>query len=145
MNNSLTNLTLCHKIVSWRQHVMMSVTLVSISLVQINRWFFVSNLLLVKMSSKHKSTPWHSRVTLYITVTWPWSWLILALVLVQINRWLSVCFDFMLLITEIIWKWINIVTFTRDLVRHSNVTLNVTYPTVTYKVTRMNVTVLIYV
>ena len=27
-------------------------------------------------------------------------------------------------------------TFTRDLIRHGNVTLNVTYPTVTYKVTR---------
>ena len=34
-----------------------------------------------------KLTPWHSRVTLYVTVTWPRSWLILSLVLVQIIRW----------------------------------------------------------
>ena len=62
--------------------------ILSLVLVQINRWLFFLFLTYFwsTKSSEHKSSPWHSRVTLYVTVTWPWTWLILSLVLVQINR-----------------------------------------------------------
>ena len=64
---------------------------------------------------------------------------ILSLVLVQINRWFFVWLLTYLLVTFSHQSHLNIiqiVTFTPDFVRHGNVILNMTYPTVTYKVMR---------
>ena len=95
-DNSLPNLTLCHEIVSWRRNVMASVTLVSITGSSADKSMVVFLFLTYFWSPKsyqHESILWHSRVSLYVKVTWPWRWLILSLVLVQISWWVFYCFQ----------------------------------------------------